>query len=82
MVIISVICHALIMYAKGGKKKKMGYKKYRRCKDCKKIYMYDNVPKICLKCGAILLSPNLFWGSIATEHLETIIAKKKIPIWV
>lgn len=57
----------------------MGYKKYRRCKDCKKIYRYDDVPKICLKCGAILLRPNLFWGQICTEHLETIIAKKKFP---
>jgi hypothetical protein len=59
----------------------MGYKKHKRCKDCKKIYKCDNVPKICPKCGAILilLSPNLFWGQIATEHLETIIAKKKFP---
>lgn len=57
----------------------MRYKTYKRCKDCKKIYKYDDVPKICPKCEAVLLSPNLFWGSIATEHLETIIAKRKFP---
>lgn len=57
----------------------MRYKKYRRCKDCKKIYKCGDVPKICLKCGAILLRPNLFWGQMFSEHLETIIAKKKFP---
>lgn len=38
----------------------MEYKKYGRCKVCKKIYRYDDVPKICLKCEAILLRSNLF----------------------
>lgn len=57
----------------------MEYKKYGRCKECKKIYRYDDVPKICIKCGTILRRPYLFGWQIATEHLEMIIAKRKFP---
>lgn len=57
----------------------MGYKKYGRCKECKKIYKYGSVPYICKKCGYALFKDSLIFGTLSTEYLEIITAKKKFP---
>jgi primosomal protein N' len=56
----------------------MGYKKYVRCKICKKIYKMGNVPENCKSCGSKLKTFSIVFGWVAI-HGETVIAKRKFP---